>query len=113
MSFPNADRRCVMFSGDATPHSCFSGISWETREYFYGHPSEFIEPFLPPVRIDAHINEIEFLAEAVCAVTWGEDMANLVLFGIADNSRANLRITKGHAKRGPVLDSHGSSTDGC
>ena len=81
----------------------FRTVLLETRGYFYCSPGGCVAPFLPPGRTDAHIDEIEFLAEVVCAVIWVGDVANLVLFGITDNSRANMRIAKGHAKKGAGL----------
>ena len=66
-------------------------------------PLNFLKPFLPVGRIRAHINEIEFLVEVFCTVTWGGDSENLAVMGIADNSCANMWMTKGHARRGAGL----------
>ena len=60
------------------------------RELLYGEPSSFLEPFLQHGRAIAHIDEIEFLAEAACAMFRVRDTENLVLFGITDISRSNI-----------------------
>ena len=102
MSLPNDNRRCIWFSGDATP-TCFAGINWSTREFFCESPDRFISPFLPKGRMIAHINEIEYLVEIACAVMWGEDEDSLVLCGITDNTCSNMWLTKGHARKGAGL----------
>ena len=48
MSLPNDNRRCIWFSGGATP-TCFAGINWSTREFFCESPDRFIFP-LPTER---------------------------------------------------------------
>ena len=44
MSLPNPGRRRLWFSGDATP-SCFAGINWDSREFFYDSPRTSPNPF--------------------------------------------------------------------
>lgn len=89
LTAPSPNRTCVWFSGEAT-HEMAGWANWSTREYFADAHGEFISPFLPSTRPNAHIDELEFLTEILRTVTWNVDSPKLSACGIADNSSSNM-----------------------
>ena len=102
LTHPQVSRRCVWFSGDATP-TRIGGIDWDQRTYFAVGHYEVLRGFPPSGRETAHISENEFLAEIPRTVLWGETEASLLLLGVTDNTTANMWFSKGRARRGVGL----------
>ena len=99
LSMPNQHRRCVWFSGDATP-TRIGGVNWGDRTFFALGPTDLLSDFLPVGRSTPHINENEFLTEIVCTVLWERAKEPLLLLGVTDNATSNMWFYKGSARRG-------------
>ena len=102
LTVSGSDRTVLWFSGAATPN-CVGGVNWLNREFFVGNREDSIRPFLPPNRVSANINEVEYLTEITRAAIWNFPHENLVICGITDNMVSNMRYQKGGARSGAGL----------
>ena len=101
-ALPDVDRVANWSTADATP-SCIGGINWTSNEFFVADPKEFLTPLCPSTRSVGHIREIEFGVEVLRTVFWSHSAQSLILCGLTDNTRSNMRSMSGKAKQGAAL----------
>ena len=102
LASPGAPRVATGFPSEDTP-SCIGGIDMQTRQFFAESTDVFIAPFHPFNRKKAHISEIEFLAEVLCAAIWSHNYPALTMCGITDDACSHIWIS-GKSRTGVGLD---------